>query len=164
MIRKFREEKGWKQAKLIREYYKQVEIYADTITEDSEDYTLPEAWLRRAEKGVGVKTSRFQLERFCDALDIPIQQRWDVLSAAGFDFFADVDGNVSQEGELLKYTFSRLLESKEAKRVLQRHIIRNGQAQLNGQELELLLDAVQAAIGEMQKQSEFQLSPNLVPS
>lgn len=162
MICVLREQKNWTQAYLIRQYYKQVEKHTDE--ESDEDHTLPEAWLRRAEKGVGVKCSRFQLERFCDALETSIPQRWDMLSAAGFDFFADADGNVSEEGELLKYTFGRILESKEAKRVLQRHIIRNGKAPINGQELDSLLDAMQVAIEELRKQRNLSLSPHLAPS
>lgn len=140
MIAELRNSKGWNMGQLLRRYHR---VAAKRFSDDEDvDYSLDQVWLRRAESGVRVKNcERYHIELLIEALGCDVVQRWDILQAAGYDYFADMNGDVDEVARVLKRLFTQLSSSKKARRTVERWLMHNEEDTTNWQ---LLIDILQS--------------------
>lgn len=143
MIRDMRLSKDWSQSKLYARYFKSA---AQRFGEREDvDYDIDPLWLRRAEKGTRVRQDRVKIELLMDAVGADELQRWNILSAAGYSYFTNIDGQTDEVDQVFQRVFTQLLSSKRARKAIERKLIKNPTM---ADELQLLLEAIQAAMEE----------------
>ena len=84
-------------------------------------------------------------ELLIEAVGADVLQKWNILSAAGYNCFTDINGQIDPVDQVYQRVFTQLLSSKRARKAIQRKLIKNP---ATADELQLLLEAIQAAIEE----------------
>ena len=146
MIRDIRLSKEWSQARLYKRYCILAgQWFGEREDVDDEVYDIDDLWLRRAEKGTRVRQNRERIELLIEAVGADVLQKWNILSAAGYNCFTDINGQIDPVDQVYQRVFTQLLSSKRARKAIQRKLIKNP---ATADELQLLLEAIQAAIEE----------------
>lgn len=119
LIRQWRDDKGWARGELIARYQKKLEA----INASYEFSEIPsESWLARVENGRSVTVSRQQIVVLCEALECTQNQLMTIMLYADRNVFADPDGEVTTEGEVLALTTAKLMRNDVARRVIQQRL------------------------------------------
>lgn len=114
----------------------------------------------RAERGENVKFNRVQLELLCKAGRATEEQRLEILTAANLDPYLDINGNLSQIGELCQLVTKLLSRSKHAQRLAHNTPAEHMESSDILKLLQQILDA-ELADTEWQKRSASQVNKGL---
>lgn len=108
LIRELRECRGWSRAELLARYQKKLE----GLNPDYQFSEIPsDSWLARVERGESVTVSRQNILVICDALECTQSEKVTIMLGADRNIFADPNGEMTLEGEVLAHAMGRLLSN-----------------------------------------------------